>query len=190
MNDLINGLVVMTPTSIDITGYSSPTPVGTIQPDGSVTFSQLLTLSLNGVFTSDYDNYMIVLRGNTNLGYPFNYQRLRVSGTDNLTTSSYTSQYISADSTSSSASRTASSRWQTLPMGNNYKSGFVQYVFGPYLTQSTAMRNVSAAAQSGGTMHDVAGTHDQSTSYDGITFITQSATYLMFGRITVYGFNQ
>jgi hypothetical protein len=187
---MTNGLVVMTPTTIDITGIGVPTPVGTIQPDGSVTFSQLRSLSLNGVFTSDYDNYMIVLRGNTNLAYPFGYQRLRVSGTDNVTAGSYTSQYVYASSTTVSGAQTSSTQWETYPMGNNYKSGFVEYVFGPYLAQPTAMRNVSGAAQSGGTFHDVAGTHSQSTSYDGITLITQSNTHLMFGSVIVYGFNQ
>jgi hypothetical protein len=52
-----DGLVSMTPSSIAHSGTSA-----SINADGGVDFTAVTELSLNGVFTSDYDNYLIVMR--------------------------------------------------------------------------------------------------------------------------------
>jgi hypothetical protein len=105
---LTNGLVVMTPTSVAKTGTGS---TATINSDGSVVFDLCTTLSLNGVFTSSYDNYMIVMRATTSLAWPYFNSRLRASGTDNTTASSYTNQYLTANGTTVSAGSGSDNRW-------------------------------------------------------------------------------
>ena len=75
-----NGLHLITPTSIASTGTGNSSSINT---NGSVTFSTCATLSLNGVFSADYDNYMIVMRHVGSDASAFNIDlRLRLSGTD------------------------------------------------------------------------------------------------------------
>ena len=185
----VNGLVVMTPTSIASTGTGNSSSIGA---NGKVTFSSCATLSLNGVFTSSYDNYMISYTatrvGTTN---DFVVVRLRASGTD--ATTNYTYQYLYADSTTVAAARTTSATYnlayfytrETEPLGGPL------FVYGPYLSQATAFRSTTLGWN--GTnpdTYDSAATHSTASSYDGITFLSSGATVRLTGTLTVYGFNQ
>jgi hypothetical protein len=181
---LTNGLVVMTPTSVAKTGTGS---TATINSDGSVTFAACETLSLNGVFTSSYDNYMITIRisssaDQTGLG------RLRSAGTD-ASGSNYTRQYLLGNSTTISADReTSQTTFRAGSTSSNLRGGDTLFMFGPYLSQPTAMRQVTIYSSSGGMTIDAASTHSLSSSYDGLTLLysPNNAT----GLITVFGFNQ
>ena len=180
----INGLVVMTPTSIASTGTGNSSSIGA---NGEVTFSSCATLSLNGVFTSSYDNYMIVMRHSNTDDWAVRF-RLRASGTDNSTTSSYVSQYWFAASTSVSAERTTVNYGTWGARGNTQRAGFTAYLFGPNLAQPTAWRSVMADDYQSAAVTDFAGTHNQSTSYDGVNLIASGGSFT--GAVTVYGFNQ
>lgn len=183
---LTNGLVVMTPSSVDKTGTGS---TATINSNGSVTFDTCTALSLNGVFTSSYDNYMITIRGNAASGSPAMNARLRTGGTDSTATTDYNEQRLTANSTTISGARTTNlGYWTWAAISSTYKDGSTGYIFGPNLSQPTAYRTVGAFSLSGGWVYDVAGTHELSTSYDGITFYTSSSTTT--GLVTVFGFNQ
>ena len=178
---MTNGLVVMTPTTIAYSGTSA-----SINADGSVVFSACTSLSLNGVFTSDYDNYMIMwsstsTSGNSPLG------RLRASGTD-ATANEYVSQYIFAGSTTVAGSRDASAtnRFGISGSWSTSKSAFTLYMFGPNLAQPTAGRSVVEASQDGATIYDNAWSHSASTAYDGLTVWNIADS----GLVTVFGFNQ
>jgi hypothetical protein len=182
---LTNGLVVMTPSSVATTGASS---TATINADGSVTFGLCETLSLNGVFTGDYDNYMMTARYNGSASISLRGQ-LRAGGANNSTASSYVSQFIYASSTSVTGNRATSSHWQYFGEAQTTaKDGTTYFLYGPYLSQPTAMRYVQVTGTSSATLFDAAGTHNQSTSYDGVSFICSSGTFS--GLITVFGFNQ
>lgn len=180
----INGLVTMTPTSTAKTGTGSS---ATINTNGSVTFSSCETLSLNGVFTSSYDNYMIVSR-HVGSGGAFIYMRLRASGTDNSTASSYVTQQLQPSGAGLNPSRTTLTAGFIGWTGNNQRQGFTAYLFGPQLAQATAWRSVGVDDISNADLVDEAGTHNQATSYDGITIYPSGGSFS--GLITVYGFNQ
>ena len=181
----LNGLVVMTPTSIASTGTGNSSSIGA---NGKVTFSSCATLSLNGVFTSSYDNYVMVFRAVGTALEAVN-ARLRVSGTDNATASSYVSQYLFANGTSVTADRyPAGTSMYIFPVSATQRSGNVAYFFGPNLTQPTAIRSVTGYGEDGARIFDTGSTHNQSVAYDGITLILASST--MTGAVTVYGFNQ
>lgn len=177
----MNGLYLIKPTSIASTGSGNSS---SISANGSVTFSSCATLSLNGVFNADYDNYMIVCRNlNTTEGNS-NLFRLRASGTD-ASGSNYVDQYIYASSTSVFAART------TLTNGgigftSTNRQGYTLYVFGPYLAQPTAFRSVCGSGYATATVIDRAGTHSLSTSYDGITLLYGGGDSES-GLIGVYG---
>jgi hypothetical protein len=178
----VNGLELITPTSIVVTGSGSS---ATINAGGSVTFTTAATLSLNGVFTSDYDNYVIDMRGsgtteaNTQI-------RLRLAGTDSST--GYTYQQLFADATSVTGSRFTSTAPFSGYISAVQRSGDNIYIYGPALAQPTAGRNVNAAGRSSAAIVDYAWTHSVSTAYDGLTLFPQAGSST--GLIKVYGLAQ
>ena len=181
-----NGLVVMTPSSIAYSGTSA-----SINADGSVDFSAVTSLSLNGVFTGDYDNYMIVMRYyvSSGTGNPELVARLRVSGQD-ASGSNYTRQYIYSASTAVSGLRTSSATVAGIGYtSSSQRSGEIVYVYGPHLAQPTAFRNNNVSGETNAALADFASTHSLSTSYTGITIFGLNPVELS-GLVSVFGFNQ
>jgi hypothetical protein len=169
-------MVLMNPTSIAYSGTSA-----TLGANGQVTFSAVTSLSLNGCFTADFDNYVIVAAGdapNSDI-----YTRLRASGTD-ASGSNYTRQYLQADGTTVSAGRLTSQTALALFFGGN-DAGDIMHLYGPYLAQPTAARTFDASTLRSALLYDVAQTHSLSTSYDGFTSYVTSGS--MTGAVAVYG---
>ena len=179
---MTNGLVVMTPSSIAYSGTAA-----SINADGSVVFSACTSLSLNGVFTGDYDNYMVTLRGDVGAFVALE-ARLRASGSDDSTASSYVRQGLYASSTSVSGARVTTTFTRLGNVDSTQKYGITTYLFGPYLAQPTAIRSVSVLDPGSAYIEDYASTHNQSTAYDGITIYPSASTF--DGLLTVFGFNQ
>ena len=180
---MTNGLVVMTPSSIAYSGTSA-----SINADGSVVFSACTSLSLNGVFTSDYDNYMISARTQKSANVVL-FGRLRASGTDESSASNYyTDQYLYANGTGIGAARTTRNQWYIAYLDSALRNGFVAHWYGPYLAQPTAGRTVAADSYLNAETIDSAYTHSLSNSYDGFTLLPASGT--VTGLVTVFGFNQ
>ena len=177
----LGGMVLLTPTSIAYTGTSA-----SIGANGSVEFTAVTSLELRGVFSADYDNYMIAMTAITT-GNDSQYWFQLLSGTTPATGTDYTHQYLVGDGSTVGGGRTTSDTSARLAAGGNVaRGGDVIYFYGPYLTQPTAMRNVSAQNRSGGIrILDNAATHSLSTSYDGFnwTIISNTTT----GLISVYG---
>jgi len=179
---MTNGLVVMTPSSIAYSGTSA-----SINADGSVVFSACTSLSLNGVFTGDYDNYMTTIRFDTaNSGTAIDV-RLRSSGVDNDTANSYVHQYIFYQNTAPNAARATTNKVPFFAGTNTTKHGGTGFFFGPYLSQPTAGRSVLIYGLAGASLLDYAFTHNQTASYDGFTLFCGSA---FTGLVTVFGFAQ
>ena len=179
---LTNGLVVMTPSSIAYSGTSA-----SINADGSVDFSAVTSLSLNGVFTSDYDNYMIVLSGTDSLD-DSHYFRLRDAGVNDSTANSYVRQYLQATGTSIVGGRITSDSGAFSPSSNTPPYGYTVYIFGPYLAQPTGTRSTTVS-RSSVIITDWACVHSVSDSFDGVTIYPGSPA-TMSGLLTVFGFNQ
>ena len=178
-----DGLVSMTPTSIAHSGTSA-----TINSDGGVDFSAVTSLSLNGVFTGDHDNYLIVYSQKSTIGAAL-LVKLRASGTD-TTGSDYTSQRLLASSGTVAGARFSSET--SARIGSNEddsENGEAIAIYGPALSQPTAMRNVSANTEAGAVIADYAATHSLSSSYDGCTFFTASGASLS-GTVHVFGYRE
>jgi len=180
------GLHIMTPTSIVVAGSGSS---ASIRADGGVDFATATSLSLNGVFTSAYDDYMIVMRylGGGSSSQVMDY-RLRVSGTD-ATGSNYTSQFVEGNGTSVSGARGTATAGTISAYGFNTPNGFSSYFYGPHLAQPTAVRSAAMFSGSLGIiLRDYASTHSLSTAYDGLSFIAGGNNFS--GMVTVYGYAQ
>jgi len=178
-----NGLILLTPTTVDTTGGSS---TATISANGSVEFSACISLRLNSVFSADYDNYMVVMRslGTTN-GGPSIYARLSSSGSDS--TSNYTWQFLFGNGGSVGVGRSSTEGYFRLGMtDSNLRSGLIAWFYGPYLSQPTAARGISVSGYSSASFIDYANTHSVSSQYDGVN-ISVSSGGTISGRVAVYG---
>jgi len=176
------GFELVKPSSVVVSGGSASATVSAL---GSVEFTTCETLSLNGVFSSGYDNYMISFRCSASNAAEAVSCRLRLSGTDNATASSYTHQFIAANSTTVSGQRSSSDAAGLGTVSSTQRNGQTIYVYGPNLAQPTAGRNIDASGYLSAYIADRAFTHNQSTAYDGITLFPGAGT--VSGRVAVYG---
>lgn len=179
ISGLGSGLNIMTATSIANSGGTAT------RTNGQVTFSGVSSVSLNGVFTSTYDNYRIMLyiTGSTTAVIQ---SRLRASGTD-ASGANYTFQELKAESTTVSGARSTSQTFAQLGYaGTAEPNVFAVDVFRPQLAAVTGMRSTAVYGYLGATIWDFAASHSLTTAYDGISIIPNTGT--ISGTIRVYGY--
>lgn len=173
------GMVLLTPSSITHSGTSA-----SIGANGQVTFSAVTSLSLNGVFSADFDNYVIAWNATATANEYIRF-RMRASGTDD-SGSNYVHQYLLAGSTTIAAARSTGAANGTVGIfGGSSYSANTFYIYGPALAQPTASRGVSMSTVSTIRIDDFASTHSLSTSYDGMTFFPVANN--ISGKLAVYG---
>jgi hypothetical protein len=176
------GMVLLKPTSIAHSGTSAS--IGT---NGQVTFTAVTSLSLNGVFSATYDNYVLAIRNTISSGQ-ISFIRFRLSGTDSTT--GYVSQYLNASSTTVDAARVTGDTFGWLGLsdsgGSSLNSLTHVNVYGPSLAQASAYRAISTGGTSSARLWDAAGTHSVATAYDGFTWYVGGGATLT-GTIAVYG---
>ena len=178
-----DGLISMTPTSIAHAGTSA-----TINSDGGVDFSAVTSLSLDGVFTSDHDNYLVVTNFVTSSISFLGRLRLRDSGSDN--TANYAFQYLNVSETVINGTRSTSQNFSYFHLGGDYMSGVTAHFYGPALAQPTAWRTITSKGDSvaPSQLFDSANTHSASTSFDGFTIYHN--THNFTGNIHVFGYEE
>lgn len=176
-----SAMELLTPTSISNT--SGTASIGT---NGVVTYTSVLDVSLNGVFSATYDNYLLVINVKS-AAADFLNCRWRAAGTDNTSTSSYVDQRIEINGTNEFGVRNTRNKGQIIEMGPSTNPNAISlYVYGPFLTQPTAARSVSnSSAGMGYSIFDYAFTHNASASYDGVTLFADSNA--ITGTVAVYG---
>jgi hypothetical protein len=172
------GLTKIIPTSTANTG-------GTVSTSGGVvTATTVDSLSLNGVFSATYVNYLIVYNEFTSSGNSQTYMRLRVSGTDNTTASSYLMAGLrnGYTYTVSGYSDTASYWTINVEQGSTYKTGQSIFIASPNVAVNTTYSSLYVGRDNAGY---VGGVHNQNTAYDGFTVYPSSGT--ISGIFRVYG---
>ena len=178
-----DGLVSMTPTSI-----AAGVGTATTNSDGGVDFSAVTSVSLDGVFTSDYDNYLMVVTGTMASGGDPYRVKFRASGTD-TTGSDYTFQRLRAIGTGYNGTRfTSQSDAWVGQAGDANNTGTTVAIYGPALAQPTAMRNVHGGGADSTSLYDFASTHSLSTAYDGLTLYVTSSS--ITGNVHVFGYEE
>lgn len=178
-----SGLSMVTPTSIANSG-------GSAALSGSeITFSAVNSISLNGIFTSTYRNY--VLRINIVAGAGIELRiRYRSSGSDN-TTSNYRSGTYRINSTSSSGNGPMVDGGTYMAIGDADTSGysfFCMDVADPQTANQTRATVLGSSALSGTSLMSayVGGSlFSGSTSFDGFTLYPHAST--LTGSVRVYG---
>ena len=179
-----DGLISMTPTSIAHSGTSA-----SINADGGVDFTAVTSLSLNGVFTSDYDNYLVVVTSIGTAAAQSGFMQWRASGSD-ATGANYTTQRITATGSVYPAARFSSETSARVGDIEDASPGGSEHwqVYGPYLAQPTAYRTVNVSSLFGAVLRDFAGTHSLSTAYDGFTILASGAS--LSGNVHVFGYEE
>jgi hypothetical protein len=181
------GLQEIIPTSV-VVGSGTAT-VGT---NGMITCTAVGTsLSVNGCFSSTYTNYMVVLDAIYSASYTFYDVRLRVSGSDNSTASSYVWQSVRVSDNTLSGSRLTANRFQEPLALSSDVSGAVISFWKPFTTDRTGISiGDHQFGLSGGYNWNGNGRHNQTTSYDGFTLIdtfASGAGATFTGKIRIYG---
>lgn len=179
----VGGARAVVPTSVTVTGGGSSGSVGT---NGKVTFGTAATVSINGCFSADFTNYLWVCDFDISAAQAAIYLRLRASGTDNTTASSYVTQRIFGNGTSVTGARTTSNLFDSGTVAASASTnGAAGMFYRPFDADTTAMNVIWSSAEVGSIYSHVIGTHNQGTSYDGFTIYPASGS--MSGTITVYG---
>lgn len=171
-----SGLTLISPTSIAFTGTSASTS------NGKTVFSACSALSINGVFSSTYDNYFVQVAPFSQSANVMVYGRFRLSGTD--TTSGYNNAawYQNAGGGWNNNPDTTDS-FLVIQPGSDGGVAMID-IFNPNLANKTFVINTRASvAQGSGTIASQSGT----TQFDGFT-IYQSGGGNFTGTIRVYGY--
>ena len=172
------GMVLVTPTSVAGSGVTVS--------GGEVSFSAATTISVNGCFTSAYENYVIVCRHVAAAGTPNGYLRMRAAGVDASGAGTYFAQRLSAASTSVAGSQSTDTQARVSDSSTS-QNVWVCDMFAPALAVTTTGKNRSTilSTASGIQMHFHDFGHNVASAYDGFSFYPSTSS--LTGNIRVYG---
>lgn len=170
------GLAIVTPTSIANSGGSASAS------GGAVTFTGVSSFSLNGVFSSTYDNYIVQchIAGSTGMDVTC---RMRAAGTDNSAGSYQYAQGLTQSAATGSQTTTGTSFLPTSNMGTA-SSPLEMNFYRPFTAANTSF--LSRGWRSVDNYHSsTAGQHAVASSFDGFTLIASTGN--ITGVLRVYG---
>ena len=156
--------------------------------------SNAATISVNNVFTSDYDNYQIILTGYNPNGTQCQIEfRLRASGTDVSTGYVGARTYAEIGGTQSSFNSTGTDSFYVLDMTTNGpdRSATVIQVYKPQLARDTNYTAYGFSPWNTGTKYfqNCFGVLENDNQYDGFTvFADGSPSETISAKIAVYGY--
>lgn len=172
-----SGLVAIAPTTVAGSGVTVS--------NATVTFSGSNPVNINGVFSSTYRNYKVLINISTSSQVLLNY-RLRVSGADN-NTGNYSQQRMVADNTTIAGARTTGQT--TGIIGQLVLSDFSFFecnFFQPFETTKTGLVVTGTSNVGGSYITNVGAQFGAATSFDGFSIFPVSGT--ITGTLSVYGF--
>lgn len=179
-----SGLTLITPTSTANSGGSVSAS------GGSITFTGVTSVSLNGVFTSTYTNYLLIV--DSIIGSALNDIRLRMrsSGTDTSTNYEqmvFTKPYATGVSApvSYGTSIVSGPQWYIGDTNTTDKLSSNFIISSPQLTTDTTF---TGSALSRDTYNNMGGILQDSTSYDGLSLIIGGGNFN--GVVRVYGYSK
>ena len=153
---------------------------------GLITATTASTISVNGVFSSAYQQYELITTGSEENSF-----RLRVGGVDasgaNYAQSSFRS--ISDGSSGLVVSQETATSWSQFTMGQgttSYQGTSKNTIINPFeTTQTSFMGRIVIPISTPRTQEWITGGfHNSATSYTGFTLLTSSFT----GTIRIYGY--
>ena len=180
------GLVQVVPTSVAVGSGS-----GSADGNGAITFSGASSVSINGCFSSNYNNYKIIIDISPSTGMTLS-SRLRVSGSDNTTSNYNAVTYAIENRAVAEFSNTSEggTSWLLGNMSFSDRSHFDLSIFEPNVSQNTGLlaNIMNATTTTGYKSVLLVGAYDfkATTVFDSITFYTSTGT--ITGTVRVYGY--
>ena len=180
--DNVPGMKLIVPSSISVGSGS-----GSVATQGTVSFSGASSVSINDVFSTTYDKYLLQwsFSGSTSLNVLFRY---RVSGSDNSTTNYYTaglSNGWSGASTSYYNSGSGQTSWTMIPTGSSAETNGSYVISDPFVAKKTHIFG-NWSRGTGGEIAITGNVFDVNTSFTGFSLITSTGT--ITGNVRIYGY--
>ncbi len=172
------GMKMIVPTSVAVGSGS-----GSIATQGTVTFSGASSVSLNGAFSSTYDNYRIVINVVGSSGVPDIRMRLRTSGTDNSASEYRMGRYyvgVTSALTAGSENATTATSFFVGQTSTDYS-----YIITELSNPQLARRKNGISLNAGNSTSFIGLGLNNTTTYDGFTIYPDAGT--ITGTIRVYG---
>ena len=175
--DITSGLIPIVPTSVAGTGV-------TLSATGRVTASVAASISMNGIFTSAFDNYLVIPTFTAASAAADVFARLRLAGTD-ASGANYSTLLSDVSSTGTvpstlNGTNTSSFAGRVEATGAAQKLEF-NLPASAHGTYQTFESRDSGVWRRGSTFHTL------TTAYDGLTIYTAGAT--LTGTVRIYGYN-
>lgn len=184
-----SGLVPIIPTSVAVSSGSA-----TVSNTGLVTVtSNAGNVSLNGVFTSAYTNYRIIVEFAGTNNDVYLHARMRVNGVDDTVNNYHSGGYQGWSNNTAgtwSASPTTMFFWGLIAALSSGPVPIIMEISNPALTtytKATTLGVVSGSSAGVGAQM-IGSALYTSTSYDGITFYAGSGNVAAGVRIKIYGY--
>ena len=148
------------------------------------TFSASTSIDFSDVFSTTYDNYLIMGTFTANTGSDLNF-RFRVGGADN-STSNYNFQVFEADGATLTGGRGANQTNGRFVATGSGRSSFTTTMFSPFLSQTKHyVGQGECLTTSSNRISNISGSFNDTTSFTGMTVIPGSGS--VTGTIRVYG---
>lgn len=171
-----SGLRAIIPTSVAGTGV-------TVSAGGVVSYTAATTVRVNGCFTSEFENYLVLYNVSARSAAVDASWRMRVGGADDTGSNySYVRGFDAGTSRTVASSATATSALVDIGGG---RSSSVLNVFSPALAVPTRLTGTSTGSS---TIASIGFEHSLSTAYDGFTIFPASGNF--GGTICVYGYDE
>lgn len=188
VNRNVGGLNLVVPTSV-----TAGSGTASVSSNGAVTFSGASSVSINGCFSSTYDNYQITLQTTAFSGAGALFTQFRLRNTSDDTSATWYTALAALSIGNSTADPI---------LGVGATQGYLPYttsaaaltyspvmeVMRPFLAAKTSVmvRGYYNTGVRDGIMHGV-NQSDVATSYSGISFFPNTGTFT--GTIRIYGYN-
>jgi len=173
------GLVLVTPTSIANSGGSASLS------GRQITLTGVTTISVNGCFTSAYDNYVAQLTYTSSNVSHFMLMRLRASGSD--ATTNYKHQRLYAAGGSSGGNQNLSATSFECNYGDNTINAVTLGFYTPNLAAATPLET-RQTGYSASQLNLYGGQNNNATAYDGFTLYLNSGS--ITGLLRIYGYQK
>jgi hypothetical protein len=173
-----------------VTWGTAPAASGLVTVKAETAFSNVASVTADGVFTSSYTNYRMIVRYQVTSGLIS--MQLRAATVDAAT--NYNIQSLTAGSTTVAGARSTSQTSATI--GNNSGGAFwslaVVDITGPQLAEPTVYESHSVRNDGGYTtglsIANYFGNHSDATAYDGIKLLGTAAN--ITGSYTIYAYGK
>jgi hypothetical protein len=181
ISGLGSGLNIVAPTTIANSG-------GTANASGGeITFTTVTSLSLNGIFSATYDNYLIVIDYTATANGQLK-ARMRAAGTDNSGANTYIDQVLQANNATLTAGRTTANIFDDFFMiRTENRQASALNLYAPFLAQFTQYAQLQHFSVSEAGIALSAGVHKVASSFDGLTLSPGSGS--VTGKLRVYGYD-